>query len=49
METEEPALALDAIKWRIPLHGLAYVRDAAHDELVEAAPDVAFQPGMAAM
>src|ERR1700694_2466078 len=25
MEAEEPALALDAVKWRVPLDGLAHV------------------------
>src|SRR5207244_4862923 len=36
-----PALALDAIEGRVPLHGLAHAGDGAHDESVEAAPDVA--------
>src|SRR5438094_3140259 len=42
MEAEEPALALDAIEGRVPLHGLVYAGDGAHDERVEAAADVAF-------
>src|SRR5439155_3098726 len=42
MEAEEPALALDAIEGRVPPYGLAHVGHGAHDERVEAAPDVAF-------
>jgi len=42
MDAEEPALALQAIEGRVPLHGLAHTRDGTHDERVEAAPDVAF-------
>jgi len=42
MEAEEPALALDAIEWRVPPHGLAHIGHGAHDERVEAAADVAF-------
>ena len=42
MEAEEPALALDAIEGRVPFDGLVHVGDGAHDERVEAAPDVAF-------
>jgi len=42
MEVEEPALALDTIEGRVPPHGLAHVGHGAHDECVEAAPDVAF-------
>src|SRR5215510_11304337 len=41
VERQEPALALDAVKWRVPLHGLAHVGHAAHDERVEALPEVA--------
>jgi hypothetical protein len=41
MEVEEPALALDAIEGRVPLHGLAYVGQGLHDERVEPAPEVA--------
>ena len=41
MEAEEPALALDAVEGRVPPHGLAHVGHGAHDERVEAAPDVA--------
>src|SRR2546427_766676 len=41
METEEPALALDAIEGRVPLHGLAHVGHVPHNERVEPAPDVA--------
>src|SRR4051812_9540248 len=36
MEVEEPALALDAIKRGVPLHGLAHAGDGACDEGVEA-------------
>ena len=39
MEVEEPALALHAIEGRVPPHGRGH---GAHDERVEAAPDVAF-------
>ena len=39
---EEPALALDAVERRVPFHGLAHAGDGAHDERVEAAPDIAF-------
>src|SRR5262245_55568697 len=42
MKGEEPAFALDAIEGRVPLDGLAHVGNGAHDERVEAAPDVAF-------
>ena len=42
MKAEEPALALDAIEGRVPFDGLAHAGDGAHDERVEAAPDVAF-------
>src|SRR3546814_1757969 len=35
MVAEEPALALDAIEGRVPLHGLARVGDGAQDEGVE--------------
>ena len=42
MEAEEPALALDAIEGRVPFDRLVHVGDGAHDERVEAAPDVAF-------
>src|SRR5438132_7355289 len=40
MERQEPALALEAIKWRVPLHGLAHVGHVPHNERVEPAPDV---------
>src|SRR5258708_3590241 len=36
------ALALDAIEGRVPLDRLVHVGDGAHDERVEATPDVAF-------
>src|SRR6266571_331234 len=39
MEAEKPALALDAIEGRVPLHGLADVGHVSHDERVEPAPD----------
>ena len=42
MIAEEPALALDAIEGRVPLHRLAHAGDGTHDDRVEAAPDVAF-------
>ena len=42
MDPEEPALTLDPVKWRVPFDCLAYARDGAHDERVEAAPDIAF-------
>src|SRR5215510_9178298 len=45
METEEPALVLDTIERRVPLHGLAHVGDSAHDERVETAADIAFPAG----
>src|SRR5262249_7783861 len=38
-------LALDAVKWRVPLHGLAHVGHIAHDERVEALPNVALPAG----
>src|SRR5438105_3667853 len=41
MEAEEPALALDAIEGRVPFDRLVHAGDGAHDERVEAAPDVA--------
>src|SRR5438874_3583300 len=42
MEAEEPALALDAIEGCVPFDRLAHAGDGAHDERVEAAPDVPF-------
>src|SRR5262249_3777454 len=42
MDAEEPALALDAVEGRVPLHCLVYIGDGARDERVEAAPDIAF-------
>src|SRR4029077_19919773 len=42
MEAEKPALALDSVERRVPFDGLAHAGDGAHDERVEAAPDVAF-------
>ena len=42
MEVEEPAPALDAIEGRVPLDGLAHAGGRAHDERVEAPPDIAF-------
>src|SRR3979490_2012748 len=46
MEAEEPglplALALDSVQRRVPFDRLAHAGDGAHDERVEAAPDVAF-------
>ena len=49
MDAEEPALALDFVKRRVPFDCLARAGDGAHDKRVEAAPDAAFQPGMAAI
>ncbi len=40
VEPQEPALALDAVQRRVPLHGLAHVGHVPHDERVEPAPDV---------
>src|SRR5262245_53960301 len=37
-----PAAALDAGEGRVPLDGFAHVGGRAHDERIEAAPDVAF-------
>src|ERR1700680_1681789 len=42
MDAEEIALALDSVKRRVPFDCLAHAGDGAHDERVEAAPDVAF-------
>jgi len=42
MDAEEPALALDSVQRRVPFDRLAHAGDGAHDECVEAAPDVAF-------
>src|SRR4051812_34024171 len=42
MKTEEPALALNAIKGPVPFDRVAYAGDGARDECIEAAPDVAF-------
>src|SRR5215472_4310557 len=41
-EVEEPALAFNTTEGRVPLHGLAHARHGAHDERVEASPDIAF-------
>jgi hypothetical protein len=41
MDAEEPALALDSVKRRLPYDCLAEAGDGAHDERVEAAPNVA--------
>jgi hypothetical protein len=49
MDAEEPAWALDSVQRRVPFDRLAHAGDGAHDERVEAAPDVAFPAGMAAM
>src|SRR5439155_7358486 len=40
MVVEKPALSLDAIEGRVPLDGFAHAGGGAHDERVEAAPDV---------
>src|SRR3990170_3713125 len=41
MERQEPTLALDAVKRRVPLHGLAHAGHVPHDERVEQLPEVA--------
>src|SRR5258706_6338036 len=41
VEPQKPTLALDAVKWRVPLHGLAHVGHAPHDERVQAPPEIA--------
>jgi hypothetical protein len=42
MDAEEPVLALDPVKRRVPFDCLAHAGDGAHDERVETAPDVPF-------
>src|SRR6266508_6586581 len=42
MDAEEPALALDSVQRRVPFDRLTHAGDGAHDERVEAAPDLAF-------
>src|SRR5262245_11490417 len=42
MEAEEPALALDAVERRVPLHSLGHIGDGTHDERVELSADVLF-------
>src|ERR1700687_4270075 len=42
MDAEEPALALDSVQRRVPFDRPAHAGDGAHDERIEAAPDVAF-------
>src|SRR5262249_22530777 len=42
MDAEEPALAFDAIKRRVPLDRPVHVEDGAGDDRVEAAPNLAF-------
>jgi hypothetical protein len=37
MKAEEPALALDSVKRRVPFDRLVHAGDGAHDERVEAA------------
>src|SRR5262245_18946386 len=44
MNAEEPAVALDPVKRRVPFDRLAHAGGGAHDQRVEAAPDVAFPP-----
>src|SRR5262245_21540220 len=41
MHAEEPALALEAIKGRIPFDGLVYTGDGVHADLVEPATHIA--------
>src|SRR5205814_170578 len=45
VERQEPALTLDAVKWRVPLHGLAHVGNGLHNQRVEPAPDTALPAG----
>src|ERR1700676_5485300 len=45
MDAEEPALALDSVQRRVPFDCLAHAGDGAHDEGVEAAPDLTFPAG----
>src|SRR5688572_10896486 len=42
MKAEEPDMVLDSIEGRVPFDRLAHAGDAADDQRVEAAPDVAF-------
>src|SRR5262245_40122726 len=41
VERQKPALALHAVKGRVPFHGFAHAGHVAHDERVEALPEVA--------
>src|SRR5262249_34494936 len=41
VERQEPTLALAAVKWRVPLHGLAHFGRVPRDERVETLPQVA--------
>src|SRR5262245_3738841 len=41
MERQKPPLPSDAVERRVPLHGLAHARHAAHDQRVEAPAEVA--------
>src|SRR6185369_5799848 len=41
VEVEEPALAVDAVERRVPLHRLAHPGNGALDDRIEAAPGVA--------
>ncbi len=45
VERQEPALTLDAVKWRVPLHGFAHFGRVAHDDRVEALPEDALPAG----
>src|SRR5262245_21835803 len=42
MKAEEPDAVLDAVERRVPFDRLAHAGDGAHDERIEAAPDLAF-------
>ena len=42
MVTQEPTLTLNAIPGRVPPHRRAHAWHSAHDELVDAAPDIVF-------
>ena len=45
MDVEKPALALDAVKRRVPLHGFAHVGNVARDKCVETLPEIALPAG----
>jgi hypothetical protein len=49
MEVEEPALALDAVEWRVPSDGLARAGDVRMMSASRRCPRSRFQPGIAAI